>query len=753
MSELKTDEISNDIQQDSDENPQESAVVLEADAPKTPFKFLEKIKRIKLFWKLFIAAGIFIFLAFITLIIISFINCNSYFKAETGTVPNLNKLTSFPASVFSTVSIDLENIDNSKAAKTNIPSKILGFIGANAVLEFSDTTPPKVTQRNVVISKGLSPTPQMFVKNISDMSKTTVIFTKATFDSNKVGKHELLLTATDEHGNSTDFSATLTFIDTDEQLFFKENTPLSDVIDRIKKQFEGIENIDTTNAKEHGEFTVCGERGDDFFVLKTVIDDKVCPVATVNSIDAVIGQSIKNEDIVSSITDLSPVTVHIEDMPDCTRSGSYDIHVILTDSFGNTTRYMSVINVHNINTDITFEYGLDIESFLKAVFNDEFSRENLRIKEFPSAVGKRTVSLEGKYNQIKVNVNCVDTVAPLITVRDLTWPLNAKLNLDEFVSKCIDASDVTYSSEGNYDVTKEGVYTFTLVAQDASGNKTTQPVKLSVYVDRSAPVISGVKNLSYILGDGGSPDYLQDVKAFDDIDGEVKVTCDFSSVDLSKENRYKIIYYAVDRAGNCAMQEAVFKVDDPTQEVLDVENILQLPDLPNGCEVVSLAIALRYAGYNVDPLELFNKYMPKAPLREGDPWYEYVGDPTDIGYGCYAPCVETTGNAYLQSQNASLKVYDVSGNSMYDYEAYIDEGIPVIFWGLIDMNGDERLAWNGFINGSYVDWHSFSHCLVLIGYNDYNYVFCDPLNGIVEYSKEDVEISFEINYRQACIIK
>ena len=72
---------------------------------------------------------------------------------------------------------------------------------------------------------------------------------------------------------------------------------------------------------------------------------------------------------------------------------------------------------------------------------------------------------------------------------------------------------------------------------------------------------------------------------------------------------------------------------------------------------------------------------------------------------------------------------------------------------IIDMNGDERFAWNGFINGSYVDWHSFSHCLVLIGYNDYNYVFCDPLNGIVEYSKEDVEISFEINYRQACIIK
>jgi uncharacterized protein YvpB len=70
------------------------------------------------------------------------------------------------------------------------------------------------------------------------------------------------------------------------------------------------------------------------------------------------------------------------------------------------------------------------------------------------------------------------------------------------------------------------------------------------------------------------------------------------------------------------------------------------------------------------------------------------------------------------------------------------------------MNCDKKIAWKTKINGKNIVWHSFSHCLVLIGYTDHTYIFCDPRKSkIVEYDKEKVETSFEINYRQACIIK
>lgn len=193
-------------------------------------------------------------------------------------------------------------------------------------------------------------------------------------------------------------------------------------------------------------------------------------------------------------------------------------------------------------------------------------------------------------------------------------------------------------------------------------------------------------------------------------------------------------------------------VTEPVRVCLDVANIMQTPFLPNGCEVVSLAITLNYAGYPVDPVELYDAYMPKAPLQNGDPWTSYIGDAKGWGYGCYAPCVVTTGNAYLAAAGSSKTVSDVSGQDLSYYEHLIDNGIPVILWGTIGMNGNPRLCWEDTINGKYVNWHSYSHCLVLIGYTDDTYIFCDPLEGIVEYARSAVEASFSINYRQACIV-
>lgn len=74
-------------------------------------------------------------------------------------------------------------------------------------------------------------------------------------------------------------------------------------------------------------------------------------------------------------------------------------------------------------------------------------------------------------------------------------------------------------------------------------------------------------------------------------------------------------------------------------------------------------------------------------------------------------------------------------------------------WGTVDMNANSSVCWEATINGKYVKWHKYSHCLVLIGYTDNTYIFCDPLRGTVEYTKSSVEASFLINYKQACIIK
>lgn len=192
---------------------------------------------------------------------------------------------------------------------------------------------------------------------------------------------------------------------------------------------------------------------------------------------------------------------------------------------------------------------------------------------------------------------------------------------------------------------------------------------------------------------------------------------------------------------------------EPIYVKLNVKNKLQKPYLPNGCEVVSLSIVLNYVGYDISPITLYDKFMPKSSYPKGDPWKTFVGDAKGVGYGCYAPCVEETGNCFLSSVNSDKKVYDVSGYPLYYYEKCIDNGMPVIMWGTIEMNGNASVCWEYRINGKKVNWHTYSHCLVLIGYTDSTYIFCDPLQGVVEYTKEATEESFEIDYRQACIVK
>lgn len=185
---------------------------------------------------------------------------------------------------------------------------------------------------------------------------------------------------------------------------------------------------------------------------------------------------------------------------------------------------------------------------------------------------------------------------------------------------------------------------------------------------------------------------------------------------------------------------------------LDVKNISQLPSLPNGCEVTSLAIVLNYLGYDIDPITLFYDHMPYTEYDYGDPWTSYIGDPTGLGLGCYAPCVVTAGNSYLKQNGNEYITQDVSYKAFENYKLYLNLGYPVIFWGMLDMNWNPSIAWGSYANGQEVIWHAFSHCLVLIGYTEDEFIFCDPLKGIEYYKQSAVADCFTTMFKQACVI-
>jgi len=449
------------------------------------------------------------------------------------------------------------------------------------------------------------------------------------------------------------------------------------------------------------------------------------------------------------------VDVEFLSRADFEASGEQIVKIRLTDDYGNTAEYTSHICIHDINKNVTAEIQSSNTALAALIFNDEWSESNLLFDNNNVlkglGLGKHDIILKGKYNPITVSVELADTTPPVFSLQEKTYLVGSTLSPSDFVLSCSDATDVTYSFKTVPDTTKEGTYEITIVATDTSGNTSEETTKVTFFYDTTPPTISGHKNITLKVGQ--SCNYVYGVTAWDSVWGTVKVNVNSSAVDINTPGTYSLVYTATDGSGNTAKETVTVTVTSPTRVCLNVTNIMQKPALPNGCEVVSLAIALKYAGFSVDPVTLYDKFMPKSPFKNGDPWTTYVGDAKGKGYGCYAPCVVTTGNAYLASVGSSKTVSDVSGQSLSYYESLIDSGTPVIMWGTVEMNGNAKVCWEATINGKYVKWHNYSHCMVLIGYTDNTYIFCDPLKGVVEYTKSSVETSFSINYKQACIVK
>ncbi len=178
---------------------------------------------------------------------------------------------------------------------------------------------------------------------------------------------------------------------------------------------------------------------------------------------------------------------------------------------------------------------------------------------------------------------------------------------------------------------------------------------------------------------------------------------------------------------------------------IDVTNILQNPELPTGCEVVSLTILLNHLGYNVDKLTMARNYLPKLDFY----WYNgvyygadfrttFAGNPeSKNAYGCYAPCITTTANSYFKDIGSGSVAQDLTGTNFDTLLSdYIDNDIPVLIW-ITSSNLHEPMLTSVWTTpeGKRVQWLAYEHCVVLTGYDmDKQIIYVsDPLVGNTSY--------------------
>lgn len=177
-----------------------------------------------------------------------------------------------------------------------------------------------------------------------------------------------------------------------------------------------------------------------------------------------------------------------------------------------------------------------------------------------------------------------------------------------------------------------------------------------------------------------------------------------------------------------------------------------------GCESVTAVMLLNYLGIDLSIYDFIDSYLDKRPFEERngelygpDPRKVFAGDPYDSeAMGCYAPVIINSLKRILGDR---YEVTDETGASVEELCAkYIDNGMPVILWATIDMKEYiEGPDWKLFETGGKFTWRSNEHCLLLVGYDEEEYIFNDPWqnNGIVRHNKALVEDRYASQYSQA----
>lgn len=185
--------------------------------------------------------------------------------------------------------------------------------------------------------------------------------------------------------------------------------------------------------------------------------------------------------------------------------------------------------------------------------------------------------------------------------------------------------------------------------------------------------------------------------------------------------------------------------------------VKQLPELPTGCEITTLAMALNFYGFSINHTTLADYYLEKAEYQTADFRKKFVGDPRQINsYGCYAGVIVNSAEKFLGTVDTrTFDVNNITGCKPESLYAYIDMGYPVMVWATAKMMPTGvGSRWMDRETGNIVEWKKNEHCLLLTGY-DYKLgrvYMNDPQYGYLIYDMKLFEQRFKEMESQAIVI-
>jgi uncharacterized protein YvpB len=200
----------------------------------------------------------------------------------------------------------------------------------------------------------------------------------------------------------------------------------------------------------------------------------------------------------------------------------------------------------------------------------------------------------------------------------------------------------------------------------------------------------------------------------------------------------KQLWYKVKTVGGKQGWVNSKKVQPLKRRVLHAPLIAQMPELPRGCEVTSLAMMLRYAGVKADKMTLAKQVKKDlTPYRKvngkvyfGNPYNGFVGNMYTFskpGYGVYHGPIADLAQKYLGKE----RVVDLTGREFESILDAINKGTPV--WVVANthfkkLSSSYFQQWNtptGKVSITYKE-----HSVLVTGYDNLYIYFNDPLKKV-----------------------
>jgi len=631
-------------------------------------------------------------------------------------------MSDFNASNLGTNTVTLTVTDNSGNSSS-----------ATAVVTVEDVTAPVVLTKNITVqldeNGNVSITADQINDGSSDNSDSfTLAISTSDFDASNLGTNTVILTVTDNSGNSSSATAVVTVEDViypvalakNITVQLDENGNVSIIADQINDgssdnsgSFTLAISMSDFNASNLGTntvtLTVTDNSGNSSSATAVVtVEDVTAPVVLTKNITVQLDEngnvSITADQINDGSSDNSgsfTLAISVSDFS-CSNIGDNIVKLTVTDKSGNSSNAMVAVTVQDkvapeaIAQNITIHLNSLGEVTITGSQINNGSSDACGIKSlevYPSTfdyndtgdndVTLTVTDLNNNVSTANAIVTVIDRIPPTAVAQDIIVQLDstgtATITAEEIDNGSSDASGIASEevSPSSFNCSNVGSNFVILTVTDMNGNISTDTVTITI-LDEIAPVAMA-KNITVQLDENGTASVTaaQINDGSMDACGIALLEVSPSVFDCSKIGANTVTLTVTDENGNSSTANAVVTVEDKI-----APSIIAPPSIAKSTEA------------NTSDCE------KKSGCGHMNWWDLIFNWSSMFGWGSTSNCGQTSGEEQANDNGSSAielgepvvsdncSVWKVFNNAPSDFQT----GVTVVTWTVTDVNGNSSSA-------------------------------------------------------------